>query len=57
MGNDVVDQGPNNVIDVVTWTTLFLFAFFYWIIEMFYHGGDNFLYAFAITFSIDKVKP
>ena len=48
MGDDMVDQGPNNVVDVVTWTTLFLFAFFYWIIEIFYDGGDNFLYAFAI---------
>ena len=48
MGDDVVDQGPNNVVDVVTWTTLLLFAFFYWIIEMFYYEGDNFLYAFLI---------
>ena len=48
MGDDVVDQGPNNVVDVVTWTTLLLFAFFYWIIELFYYEGDNFLYAFLI---------
>ena len=48
MGGDVVDQGPNNVVDVVIWTTLFLFAFFYWITETFYYEGNNFLYALFI---------
>ena len=44
----MVDQGPNNVVDVVIWTTLFLFAFFYWITDMFYYEGENFLYALFI---------
>ena len=44
----MVDQGPNNVVDVVIWTTLFLFAFFYWITETFYYEGNNFLYALFI---------